>query len=218
MAPADVLVVMARQPTPGAVKTRLARRIGDAAACALYRAFLRDLSASLRPGPWRLAWAVTPADADLRPIVGATADCLPQRGAELGERMANCFADLFAGGAGRVVMLGADAPHLGAAAIGAAFAALEAADVVLTPTRDGGYCLVGQRAEHDLFRGVEMGTERVFAQTVERVTALHLCADIQPATFDVDEWQDVVSLRALIGRGVVSLPHTAAALATLPVH
>ena len=213
MAPPDVLVVMARQPTPGTVKTRLARRIGDAAACAIYRAFLMDIAATLGGGPWRLTWAVTPADADLRPIVGAGADCLAQRGADLAERMGGAFADLFARGAERVVMIGADAPHLGAAGIAAAFAALDGADVVLTPTRDGGYCLVGQRASHDLFRGIPMGTDRVFAQTQARVTALGLRAAVQPAPFDVDEWADVEDLRALIDGGEVSLPITAAALA-----
>ena len=171
---ADVLVVMARQPVPGAVKTRLARHVGADAACALYRAFLTDIAAGLGAGPWRLTWAVTPADVDLRPIVGAGSDCFPQRGADLGERMASCFDDLFGGGAARVVMIGADVPHLGASAVAAAFAALDTADVVLTPTRDGGYCLVGQRRPHDLFRGIEMGTDRVFAQTMERIAGLGL--------------------------------------------
>lgn len=215
MAPPDVLVVMARQPTPGAVKTRLARRIGAAAACALYRAFLSDIAAALGGGPWRLTWAVTPADADLRPLVGAAAECLAQRGEDLGARMAHVFADLFARGAARVVMIGADAPHLGAAAVAAAFRALDAADVVLTPTRDGGYCLIGQRAPRDLFRGIAMGTDRVFAETRERLALLGLRADIQPATFDIDEWDDVLALRDVLARGEVSLPHTSEALASL---
>lgn len=215
MAPPEVLVVMARQPTPGAVKTRLARRIGATAACALYVAFLRDLAAALGGGPWRVTWAVTPPGADLRPLVGASADCLDQRGADLAERMAHAFADCFARGAARVVMIGADAPHLAPAGIAAAFAALREHDVVLTPTRDGGYCLVGLRAPHDLFRGIAMGTERVFAETLDRVAALGLRVAVQPQTFDVDEWEDVERLRALITAGEASLPHTAAAIGQL---
>lgn len=215
MAPADVLVVMARQPTPGAVKTRLARRIGATAACAVYRAFLADIAATLGAGPWQLTWAVTPAEADLRPIVGEAADCIAQRGADLGARMANGFADLFARGARRVAMIGADVPHLGAAAVAAAFAALDECDVVLTPTRDGGYCLIGQHAAHHLFSGIDMGTERVFAQTRARLEALGLRASIQPQTFDVDEWEDVLALRALMDQGIVSLPKLAAVIAAL---
>lgn len=215
MAPADVLVVMARQPTPGAVKTRLARRIGDAAACALYRACLVDIAATLGGGRWQLVWAVTPAEADLRPIVGAGAACLAQRGADLGARMQQVFADLFSRGIARAVMIGADAPHLGAAAIAAAFAALDEVDVVLTPTRDGGYCLVGLRAPHDIFRGVDMGSERVLAQTMACLRSRGLRAALQPETFDIDEWEDVLALRALLDGGVVSLPEIAAVLATL---
>jgi rSAM/selenodomain-associated transferase 1 len=215
MAPADVLVIMARQPTPGAVKTRLAARIGKADACALYRAFLVDLAAALDGGPWQLTWAVTPDDADLRPIVGADAACVTQRGDGLGERMQHCFADLFAAGAVRVVMIGADVPHLGRAQVAAAFAALDAADVVLTPTRDGGYGLIGLGAAHDVFAGVAMGGAHVFAQTVRRIAALGLRPSIQPGTFDVDEWHDVLLLRRLLKDGAVSLPATAAALAAL---
>jgi rSAM/selenodomain-associated transferase 1 len=206
MAPADVLVVMARQPTPGAVKTRLAARVGGSAACALYRGFLADLAATLGDGPWRLSWAVTPPDADLRPIVGAT---------DLGARMRHCFADLFAGGAGRVVMIGADAPHLGRERVAAAFAALDEADVVLTPTRDGGYCLVGQQADRDVFSGIAMGGPHVFAQTIRRIAALGLRPSIQPGTFDVDDWDDLVLLDKLLKDGAVDLPATAAALAAL---
>lgn len=213
---ADTLVVMARQPVPGTVKTRLARRIGAAPAAALYAAFLADIAVRLAHPSWRLLWAVTPGDADLSPLVGASAAHLPQRGADLAARMANVFADLFDRGAGRVVMIGADAPHLGCDSIAAAFAALASADVVLLPTRDGGYCLVGQAAPHDLFRGVDMGTPAVWAQTQARVAALRLSAATLPASFDIDEWDDLVALRQQIESGAVHLPRTAAALAGLP--
>jgi hypothetical protein len=214
MAPADVLVVMARQPVPGAVKTRLARRIGAAAACALYRAFLQDIASTLQSSAWRLVWAVTPPDAEMQAIIGA-APCIAQRGDDLGARMAHAVADLFGAGAARLMMIGADAPHLGAAAIGAAFAALDGADVTLTPTRDGGYCAIGLRAAHDLFTGIDMGTPRVCVQTLARAATLGLRVAVQPETFDVDEWDDLVALRQLLERGTVRLPHTAAALAGL---
>jgi glycosyltransferase A (GT-A) superfamily protein (DUF2064 family) len=129
--------------------------------------------------------------------------------------MRQVFGDLFARGARRVVMLGADAPQLGADAIAASFAALAVADVVLTPTRDGGYCLIGLRAAHDLFQAVDMGTGRVRAQTLARATALALTVIEQPATFDVDEWEDVLELRRLLDSRALELPHTAAALRQL---
>src|SRR5215470_13322834 len=95
---AQVLVVMARSPVPGAVKTRLARRVGPANACALYRAFLADLALRFASGPWSLVWAVTPPDADLTPVIGSGAVQIGQQGGDLAERMQRCFAHLLAAG------------------------------------------------------------------------------------------------------------------------
>jgi rSAM/selenodomain-associated transferase 1 len=212
----DVVVIMAKKPVPGAVKTRLAARVGAAAACDLYRAFLRDLHGSLQRGAWRLVWAVHPPDCDVAEDLGSPVECLGQRGADLSSRMHACFDDLFAGGAARVVMLGADAPHAAAHGVAAAFTALGGgADAVLQPTRDGGYCLVGLLRPHDLFSGVPMGTDAVLARTRARAAALRLTVELLPPTFDVDEPEDLDELRLLIESGAVSLPHTAAALRSL---
>lgn len=213
---ADVVAIMAKKPVPGAVKTRLARAIGEGAACALAVAFLRDLHAALRAGPWRLVWAVHPPGADLSAELGEAVERIDQRGADLAERMEACFADLFAGGAERVVMIGADAPHLDAAALGAAFTALAAADAVLRPTRDGGYCLIGLRRPLDLFRGVPMSSAETCARTQARAAELGLELTLLPPTFDVDEARDMDDLAALIARGEAVLPATAAVLAARP--
>ncbi len=206
--PADVLVVMARYPTPGAVKTRLAVRLGAEAACTLYAAFLTDLAATLAGGPWQLRWAVTPPGADLTAFVGAGAATCAQRGADLAARMAHVFEDCFAAGADRVVMIGADAPHLGRERMAQAFAALADHDAVLTPVRDGGYCLVGLRAPHDLFTGIAMGTATVYADTLRRAAALGLRVAVQAPTFDVDEWDDLATLADVLRGGDVRLPAT----------
>lgn len=215
----DLLVVMAKKPVAGEVKTRLARHLGAPAACDLYRAFLRDLHARLSPGPWRMLWAVQPAGEDLRDDVGAPVACIDQRGADLGERMRNVFADLFAASPAetRVVMIGADVPHLPPAAVSAAFAALDAVDVVLVPTRDGGYGLVGLRRPVDLFSGIPMGTDAVLRRTEERAQSLGLTRHLEPETFDVDEPEDLVELAELLRRGTVVLPSTAAQLRSVLV-
>jgi rSAM/selenodomain-associated transferase 1 len=211
----DVLVIMAKQPVAGAVKTRLARAIGAEKACALYAAFLRDLAARFAGGPWQLAWAVDPPSADLSGWVGAAARQFGQEGAQLDERMQRCFARLFAGGAARVVMIGADVPHLREAVVGDAFAALDDRDVALVPTRDGGYCLIGLRAPHDLFTGLAMGTSSVFAATTARIAALGLRARIFDTTFDIDELDDLRDLARVVAAGDVDLAHCATALRTI---
>jgi rSAM/selenodomain-associated transferase 1 len=209
---AEVLVIMAKYPSPGAVKTRLAERVGAAEACELYRAFLADLAARYAAAPWRLVWAVTPGSADLSPFVGGAGEQIAQEGDGLGERMRRCFARLGASGAERVVMIGADVPHIGEDVIAAAFAALEDGDAVLGPTRDGGYCLVGLRAPHDIFSDVPMGTGAVFARTCARLDALGVRWRTLRESFDVDTLDDVGELHELIARGDVALPHTASVL------
>lgn len=213
---ADVVVVMARHPTPGQIKTRLARHLGDAATCELYTAFLRDIHARLDNAAWQLVWAVTPADADLRPLLGSAVRQLPQRGGDLGQRMHRVFADLFQEGAARVVMIGADAPHLDAASLRAALTALETADAVFAPTRDGGYCLVGLTAPVDVFSSITMGTASVLRETLACAAERGLRVVRLAETFDLDEIDDVRELAAMIARGDVRLPHTRAALAALP--
>jgi glycosyltransferase A (GT-A) superfamily protein (DUF2064 family) len=163
-------------------------------------------------GPWELVWAVTPPGSDLTRFVGAGHRQIAQRGGDLGTRMRHCFARLLSDGAARVVMIGADAPHVADGAVRAAFAALEDHDGVLVPTRDGGYCLIGLRAPHDVFSGIRMGTAEVFARTRARFAALGLRWRALDASFDVDELADVVELRRLIDAGEVALPRAAAVL------
>lgn len=208
----DVLVVMARYPEVGRVKTRLAGAVGAEAACELHRAFLRDLYAVFDRRPYALAWAVTPAGARLDGVVGAPLErCIDQRGDGLAERMRNCFADLFAAGAARVAMIGADVPHIDPAEVERAFAALEECDVVLAPSRDGGYGLVALRRPVDVFTGVEMGSDRVLDQTRRLCAERELSLRELSTCFDVDQLGDVRRLDALLA-GSGRLPATRAVI------
>ena len=209
---ADVLVVMAKYPAPGAVKIRLAERVGAVAAAELCRAFLADLAERFAHGPWQLVWAVTPAGADLTPFIGRGQRQIGQRGRDLGERMLGCFSQLTGEGADRVVMIGADAPHIGEPAVTDAFAALDEFDAVFVPTHDGGYSLVGLRTAHDLFSAIPMGTAIVFERTRARLATLGLRWHALETDFDIDELADVAALARLIASGAVILPHTAAVL------
>lgn len=190
---------MAKYPQVGRVKTRLAEAVGAEAACELYRAFLRDLYAVYDRSPFALTWAVTPPGARLDGVVGAALErCIDQRGEGLAERMRNCFADLFAAGAARVAMIGADVPHLDPAEVERAFAALEECDVVLAPSRDGGYGLVALRRPLDVFTGVAMGSDRVLRQTRRLCAERGLSLRELSTCFDVDDLGDVRELGALL--------------------
>jgi len=206
----DAVVIMAKYPTPGLVKTRLAHALGAERACALYRAFLLDL-ASRFAGDRRVVWAVHPPGAALAEIVGP-ALIIDQVGSRLGDRLLACVRKIFAAGASRTVVIGADTPHLSDGAIAAGFSALAAHDISLVAARDGGYCLIGLRAPHDVFTGIEMGTPRVLRETLDRIAALGLTAALVGETFDVDEPADLEELAAALRSGRVHLPATAAAL------
>src|SRR5581483_11650266 len=170
----DTLIVFARAPQPGTAKTRLATVFGTGAAHRLYAAMFADtLDLAGRVQARRLLSLAGAAVPDLPPdwIV------LRQPERSFGERLAWSFAQAFADGARRCVLIGADAPHLQPGWIDEAFAALASADVVVGPTHDGGYYLLGLReAAPWIFREVSWSTPAVCEQTL-RLVREHGCGD-----------------------------------------
>jgi len=207
------LIVMARYPEPGRVKTRLGRVVGAATACAIYRAFVLDLAERLRTLPYRVTWAYWPPTAPFETLL-PRARCRPQRGRDLGARLVHALAEEIASGSGPVLMIGADAPHVPLHSLTEAADALAGtADLVVGPAADGGYYLIGLRAlERRLFSRVPWGGPEVCALTLARAGSLGLRTHLLPPTFDVDEAADLDRLRALLTRGEVTLPRTAALL------
>jgi hypothetical protein len=137
------LVVMAKEPRCGAVKTRLARDIGAVTATGFYRRALASVSARLVPDPrWRTLIAVTPDASVHAPVWPAGADLIAQGDGNLGARMQRLFDCL---PPGPVVIIGTDIPEITSRHIARAFSALGPYDAVLGPGDDGGYWLVGLR-------------------------------------------------------------------------
>jgi len=208
-----VLAVMARYPTVGEVKTRLAQTIGPERACALYRAFLQDIETRFASGPRAFVWMFHPPERDFAALVGPGVRCVPQVGGDLGERLLNCVRRLCADGFDRVIVIGADVPHLRAAWLDEAQDCLDTADVALGPTDDGGYYLVALRAAHDIFTDIAMGTPAVLAETQAKAARAGLRVHLLPRSFDIDGADDLDRLRRLLdGPADVALPCTSAAL------
>jgi rSAM/selenodomain-associated transferase 1 len=213
-----VLVIMAKQPAVGRTKTRLCPPLTPAEAAALYEALLRDtigLVASLKGV--RLAIAVTPPEAigDFRRISPTDAILLPVAGADIGECLDQVLGHLLAAGHStanfqRAIALNSDGPTLPVAYLRQAIARLEGADVVLGPSEDGGYYLIGlTQPRPELFRGIEWSTERVTAQTLARAEAMGLSVALLPPWYDVDTAADLDRLRAeLAALPAEVLPHT----------
>jgi rSAM/selenodomain-associated transferase 1 len=211
------LIVMARHPIPGRVKTRLARLFGDDAACDLHRAFVRDLAARLRALPWETTWAYWPPDAPFAALVPGFR-CRPQEGADLGERMARAIDAALAEARGPVAVIGVDSPHLPAARFAETAEALAAgAELVIGPALDGGYYLLGLRASAPaLFSGIAWGTATVREATLARAAALGLRTHLLAPDFDVDGADGLARLREVVARRTLPLPETARVLTRLP--
>jgi hypothetical protein len=204
---------MAKYPSPGTAKTRLGARIGFQAACRLSEAFIRDLGDRLAALGLPVTWAFWPPTAPFAGLV-AGQRCVPQVGGDLGERLEAGMVDCLAARRLPVLAIGTDAPHIDAANLREGAEAIGGgADVVLGPATDGGYYLIGLRAPHpELFRDIAWGSSSVLEATLERARGAGLRVHLLPTTFDVDDEGGLEELRALLARGTIALPHTAAAL------
>ena len=211
------VLLLAKQPTPGLVKTRLAAAVGGAAAARLAEAFLRDTLAQLAAvrAASRTIF-VDPADAaEWFAQLDPAARVVAQAAGDLGERIAAAFEHAFQAGAERVIALGMDAPHVPAERYEEALALLATHDVVLGPARDGGYYLIGlSRPTPELFRDIDWSTPCVAAQTRIVAARLGLSLGEVRSDFDVDDAADLERLRAHLASGG-SAPAAAAELAQL---
>jgi rSAM/selenodomain-associated transferase 1 len=188
-----LLAVVCRNPGVGRVKTRLIPALGEDGAQALYRAFLQDLGARFVDRAHDLLWAYTP-EGGPPPVALTPGLTLAQAGPDLGYRLLRLFGWARGEGYEQVVVISSDVPHLPGAVVDAAFAALEACDVVLAPSDDGGYHLVGMCRAHDIFTMVPMSTPAVLAATRVAIAERGLSLEVLDADFDVDLPEDLPRL------------------------
>jgi uncharacterized protein len=216
------LIIFAKSPRLGTVKTRLQSEHPARFVRQLYIALLRDTLTMARhvPGVRRRVIAFTPRDGEalLRRTLGAQAkgfEFVPQYGHDLGERMANAFEQSFREGATRTVIIGTDSPSLPTRLVEEAFAALRRNDLVLGPSTDGGYYLIGVRSQKSgvsmqLLSGVEWSTERVLQQTITNARRAKLKIYLLDPWYDVDTEASLrflqAHLSAMMASGSKELP------------
>jgi glycosyltransferase A (GT-A) superfamily protein (DUF2064 family) len=209
------LYFAAKAPRAGTVKTRLGATIGMRRAAMLYAAFVRDLGARFAGAPDGVAWHVAPGSwSHIKPLVSRADAVRVQQGLDWATRQAKLFSDCHAAGEGPIVLAATDSPQLGRSRVAEAFAALITNDVVLGPTLDGGYYLVGMRGGEDVFTGVEMSTASALEGVLTRARDKGLSVSILAPEFDVDVEADLDLLAAEVERRH-DLPSTAAALALI---
>jgi uncharacterized protein len=208
-----VLVVMAKAPRPGMVKTRLAQRLPVEAVTELYRCLLNDtmaLASSL--GTVEVAIMCPASDVEeLTRLTRSVVDVVAQKGQGLAAALTSVFAHFAASGRQRVMAFNSDSPHLAPSVLESAFETLTRHDVVVGPTHDGGYYLVGAKAAHPaLFDGDGMGTKSALEVLLARARGLELSVGFTDPFYDIDVEGDLTRLAGDLQLAPARAPRTAA--------
>lgn len=198
MTPSCALVVFARPPALGRVKTRMEARFGPEEVLELYRAMLLDTLELARSVRNRfpsvvIYWAPEERARDSeREAAFASAQQRVQQGSDLGERMYNALSDELARGHDRVVLIGCDSPDLPPEVLLEAFDRLDEVDYVLGPADDGGYYLVGsRRALREPFTGIDWSRPTVLDETVARLERFAVRFALLRRWYDLDRPEDL---------------------------
>jgi rSAM/selenodomain-associated transferase 1 len=203
---ANALVVMAKAPVPGTVKTRLVPPFSFEEAAELYRCLLLDQIDNLnsfRDADLFLAFSPDEAASFFKEIVPAGFACFPQRGEDLGERMNHAFIELSNKGYKHIAIIGGDLPAFPQRFLEEAFVRLERSetDVVLGPSRDGGYYLIGMnRPIPEIFEEITWGSDSVLSSTIQKLSKLGLKPHLLPLWFDIDTPEDLRYLESVSNR------------------
>jgi rSAM/selenodomain-associated transferase 1 len=203
---------MAKAPRPGAVKTRLTPSLPLQAVAAFYRCLLEDTLALAR-SLGRVEVAIMCPDSDvneLASLAGQGARVVAQKGEGLAAGLTSVFAHFAEGHQRRTIAFNSDSPHLPRSVLEDAFETLTVRDVVVGPTHDGGYYLVGAKAFHPtLFARDGMGTSSALERLLSRARALELSVGFADPFYDIDVVDDLTRLAEELRLAPAKAPRTA---------
>jgi rSAM/selenodomain-associated transferase 1 len=207
-----VLVIMAKAPRPGAVKTRLTPSLSPEAVTVFYRCLLDDTLALARSlGDAEVAIMCPEPDVnDLARLAGKDVSVVAQKGEGLAAGLTSVFAHFAEGHPRRTIAFNSDSPHLPPSVLEDAFTALAEYDVVVGPTDDGGYYLVGAKASYPaLFAREGMGTSSALERLLSNARALELSIGFSDPFYDIDVADDLTRLAAELRLAPTRAPRTA---------
>jgi rSAM/selenodomain-associated transferase 1 len=191
------LIIFAKNPLPGAVKTRLSPPLTPAEAAGLYSCMIQD-SVEIARSLFRISPFIffqnDPGAADYFKTLAPEIISTPQKGANLGEKMKNAFDQIFLRGFAQVAIIGTDSPDLPPEHIMKAFTMLENehTDVVFGPAEDGGYYLLAiKKVWGELFSGLPWSSDGLLAASVARTKDLCLGTSFLPVWYDIDTEADL---------------------------
>jgi uncharacterized protein len=207
-----VLVIMAKAPRPGVVKTRLASSLSPEAVTTFYCCLLDDTLALARSlGDVEVAIMCPESDVtDLAYLTGNKATVVAQKGEGLAAGLTSVFAHFAGDHPRRTIAFNSDSPHLPRSVLEDAFETLTGHDLVVGPTHDGGYYLVGAKASHPaLFAGDGMGTSSALERLLSRIRVLELSVGFATPFYDIDVVEDLTRLAEELRLAPAKAPRTA---------
>jgi rSAM/selenodomain-associated transferase 1 len=207
-----VLVIMAKAPRPGAVKTRLTPSLSPEAVTAFYCCLLDDTLALARSlGDVEVAIMCPESDVnELARLAGKEVSVVAQKGEGLAAGLTSVFAHFAEGHQRRTIAFNSDSPHLPRSVLEDAFTNLVAHDVIVGPTDDGGYYLVGAKASYPaLFARDGMGTSSALERLLSSAQALELSVGFSDPFYDIDVADDLTRLAAELRLAPIRAPRTA---------
>ncbi|MFZ1518691.1 MAG: TIGR04282 family arsenosugar biosynthesis glycosyltransferase [Ignavibacteriaceae bacterium] len=192
----DSIIIFLRYPKIGEVKTRLANTTSSEFAMRFYKSCAENIVKNVKKIPGINRFAFYSNEDEKEKIIGWLGNKLffsPQQGKDLGNRMKNAFEKVFSTGAQKVIIIGTDIPDLSQEVIVKAFNLLDSNDVVIGPSKDGGYYLLGMKKIYpELFEEIEFSLPSVYAETIKKMDMLNLNYYKLPELQDIDTEEDLV--------------------------
>jgi len=194
------VIIFARYPAPGKVKTRLAKTLGDKFATAFYKTCADHTFSEVNKSCEQIGANVhlfCSEESEIRMVekwIGYDFNFDFQKGNDLGLKMANAFTHVFNSGYKKVIIIGTDAPDINSGLIEDAFARLENFDAVIGPSDDGGYYLLGLASNNpDLFEHIEWSTDVVFEKTLDKLKGKGMSYYLLKELTDIDTEEDLLN-------------------------
>ena len=189
------VITFCKYPVEGKVKTRIAKTIGNEFATKLYRIFAEHTFQELLKADPVFSYLFFPYNDNqekIRKWAGTEFFFELQEGNDLGEKMYNAFKKIIDRGSAKTIIIGTDIPDISSDIIRKALLALDNSDIVIGPSNDGGYYLLGMKKLHkNLFTGIEWSQDSVLTETLEKVNALNLSYSLLPELIDIDTEDDL---------------------------
>lgn len=192
------IAVMLKAPIHGQVKTRLIPPLTKEDAAELYTCFIKDIFA--RIGTLKgidIFAAFTPAGSEkiIKKIIPKKVSLIPQKGNDLGERLANVFTDLFTRDYKKIAIIGSDSPDLPLEYVKMAFNELKNDKIVFGPAEDGGYYLIAMdRLYKNIFKNIHWSTDKVLKKTLNMAKKEGVDTFLLPKWHDIDKYDDLEKL------------------------